>query len=888
MDENTRRQITWVVLIGAILCVIIVAAYRRAELDLLADKIGNGTVQERIAAVRTLVAKQKLMEALEDRPRWVQDNAIATIALIGTDNAYYEMLTAHDMLDAPVQARDQAALTRLGRRAVEICLEGIQDKDGTTRACAKAPLINVGKSIEGEKPLPDNPVIDGCMGLLDAWDQYVRDGVRDILAGIAPVSTRVTDRLCHVLQQTEPGKKQLADGTIRDQTTQEFMRARGTAEAALTTMKVPAIQPIIDQLITFKNPDVRSAACRLLGTIGNQTNKNIPPEKAEPIVQPLLDRLNQDDQWAVRRRAAMALGLLAEVAKAKGAVAQLISHLGDFDPVKAACAEALGKIGDPSAAGPMVDTLINNRRGATRELRVGLTALGPAAIGQIQRALSSGETEVRLIATQALAEIGTKDAVVPLGAMLGDPDLAIRRVASAALRDIADERVLQQIANALNDPDWQVYHAARDALANVGAPAVPILLTVLASPNPRVSSMASEAIVRIGDPALQMLQAALSSSSEIEARWAAIAMGGIGFSAVPYAREVLSNPSAPVRARAMAALALGRTGSRDAIDPLIAALANDEEPVKLQAIAALSGLADERATVPLVQALLSPSQAVRDAAMDVLRDWRLGKVQEELGKVASGADENAARRATILMAELSAVAAHRLLEGVSDIVGPEGGKNVKVDIARLARTATDPNESPKVRRRAIHALGYVGDQSSLTALTSLLQPGNEYAGYAAKAVARIGARLVTVKKGVGAKPELGAAGKTLVDLMLSTTDENLRARCAAALGLMDEQPVQELVKRLGTSPADVKPWVAATLGVVGKPATDQVLDARGTTKDPEVKQWLTASLVLIGDAQALELIKHLTAEDQPNPEKVNAAKALYDKIQQASIEEENE
>jgi HEAT repeat protein len=866
--------------------VIIVAAYRRAELDRLADKIGNGTVQERIAAVRTLVAKQKLMEALEDRPRWVQDNAIATIALIGTDSAYYEMLTAHDMLDGAVQARDQVILTRLGRRAVEICLEGIQDKDGTTRACAKAPLINVGKAIEAEKPLPDNPVIDGCMSLLDAWDQYVRDGVRDILAGIAPVSPRVCDRLCRIMQQTEPGKKRLADGTLRDQTTQEFMRARGTAEAALVATKVPAIQPIIDQLITFHSPEVRAAACRILGTIGNQTNKNIPPDKAEPIVQPLLDRLNQDDQWAVRRRAAIALGLLKDVAKAKGAVPHLINHLKDFDSVKAACAEALGQIGDLSAAAPMVDTLIYNRRGATRELRLGLTALGPAAIPEIQRALSSGETEVRFIATQALAEIGTKDAVVPLAAMLSDPDVAIRRVAAAALRDIADERVLQQIANALNDPDWQVYHAARDALANVGAPAVPILLTALASPNPRVSSMASEAIVRIGDPALQMLQGALYSGSEIEARWAAIAMGGIGFSAVPYARQVLLDRSAPVNARAMAALALGRTGSRDAIDPLITALANDEEPVKLEAIAALASLADERATGPLVQALLDPSQAVRDAAMDVLRDWRLGKVQEELAKVAAGRDENAARRATILIAELSAVAAHELLEGVTLLGGTEGQK-VNVDIARLARTATDPNESAKVRRRAIHALGYVGDQSSLTALTGLLQPGNEYAGFAARAVARIGARLVTVKKGVGAKPELGAAGKTLIDLMMSTKDENLRAQCAAALALMGEQPVQELVKRLGTTAPELKPWVCAALGFVGKPATDQVLDARGTAKDPEVKQWLTASLVLIGDAQALELVRHLSLEEQPNPEKVNAAKAIYEKIQQASTEDQN-
>jgi hypothetical protein len=51
---------------------------------------------------------------------------------------------------------------------------------------------------------------------------------------------------------------------------------------------------------------------------------------------------------------------------------------------------------------------------------------------------------------------------------------------------------------------------------------------------------------------------------------------------------------------------------------------------------------------------------------------------------------------------------------------------------------------------------------------------------------------------------------------------------------------------------------------------------------------MPASLVLIGDAQALELVRHLTLEDQPKPEKVNPAKALFEKIQEASTEEENE
>ncbi len=880
MDENTRRQITWILTIGAILCVVVVASYRKTELKRLCGVIADGTLEQRIDAVRVLVAKQKLNEALEDQPRWVQDNAVAVIPLIGTNDAYYELLTCHAVLDAPAQARDQTVLSRLGRRGVETLIEAIQDKDATTRGTAKAPLVNIGKAIGGDATTKDNLVVEGCMELLDAWDQYVRDLVRDILSGIA--SPVVTGRLIPVMQQSEPGQKRMPDGTVRDQSTQEFMRAKGTAEASLIAMKVPALKPIVDNLLTFTNPEVRGNACRVLGVIADQTTKSIKPDDAKPVVEPLLGRLNTDDQWAVRRRAATALGLLADVAKQNGVVAPLIGHLStDRAEVKAACVEALGRIADPLATGPLVSTLVNNRRGATTELRIALTALGEPAVPSIQPALASPEDEVRLIATQAIAQTGGLVAVEPLGSMLKDQSLAVRRVAADALRDIADERVLGLVAAALDDSDWQVYHAARDALAHVGPAAVPVLVAALGNANPRVCSMAQEALVRIGVPALAALQSALASGSATQAHWAAIALGGIGPDAVKDALAVLQNPASPVTARAQAALALGRMGAGDAVEPLMAAVRSQEPAVEIEALKALSALADERATPDLCQALTNPAAEVRDVAMDVLKDWRLGKVGEELAKVAASADLNAKRRAVIVQAETTTMAAHELLEQVS-AVGQESVRKTPIDTQTLEQAATDVRETDKVRLQAIIALGYAGNAQSLRPMTTLLTPGNPYAAPAATAVARIGARLVTVKT-KGAKVELSAAGKTLIDLMLATGDDDLRAKVAAGIGLMGEQPVATLLERLKSASPAMKPWILATLGAIGKPAVDPVLEARGASDDAEYKSWLASSLQLIGDAQALDLVKHLTAADQPKPEKYEPAQALLDRIRATAV-----
>lgn len=882
MDETTRRQITWVLIIAAILAVIIIASHRRGELARLATTIGEGTPGQRIAAVRTLIAKQKLMEALEDQPRWVQDKALAAITLIGTNDAYYELLTAHAMLDAPVQARDQAALTRLGQRGVEIFIEAIQDKDGVTRGTAKAPLTNVGKALEADDTLAHNPVIDGCMRLLDAWDQYVRDMVRDVLAAIA--TPRVSDKLVPVMQQTEPGTKMLPDGTIRDQTTQEFMRARGTAEATLIAMKVPAIQPIIDHLLTYReSAEVRGNAARVLGTIANQTNNNIPPADAVQVVAPLLDRLSNDEQWAVRRRAAGALGLLGAVSVEQGVVPRLITHLQDRDEVKAACVEALGRIGDQAAVEPLVNTLLTNRRGATSELRIALTALGAPAIPTVMRALAVPETEVRLIATQAIAEIGGPNAVVPLGSMLADNSVAVRRVAADALRGIADERVLPQVAAALGDEDWRVYHAARDALASVGGPAIPVLIEALGDEHPRVSSMAQQALVRIGETTLPALKTALTSPSEARSHWAAIAMGEIGYEAVDFALEVLRDRARPVTARAQAALALGRTGAGDAVEPLIVALRNQEPPVQTAAISALSRLADERATEALVSALLSRSERVRDAAMDVLPNWRLGDVEQELLKVTRADDLDAQRRATVLLAELTTMAAHELLEDVI-AVGEVGRQRASVDLRILEATAGDPRAQSELRRRAIRALGYAGDTGNITALLELVKPGHEDAGPAALAVARIGSR-ATEEAAPGVRPELGPAGKALIDLLFATPDEDLRARVAAAISIMGDEPVRPLIQRLESAATshELKLWTIATLGAVGKATTDPVLDERGRTRDAEYRSWLVSALPLVGDVQALDLIKHLPKEEQPKEEKVQPAREILEKIRAAGV-----
>lgn len=871
MQPEVRRQITWVVLIAIAASLAVFASYRRHELDYLRKLIVTGRPEQRLAAVRTLIAKEKLAEALQDQPRAVQDQVIIQVARIGMPEALFQLAGAIYLLDDPEATRATQVLVRFDRLAIGPLVKALKDKDPNVRAGAPNALVAIGP-----------PVIPSLLPLMDAWDQYVRDGVVTVFGQIG---LPATPELIKIIKRTEPGP---------DETPQRFLWKKDTAIRSLLAMKAVALTPIIRDLLTDPNEEVRATACQMLGQIADQTvDTPIAAADAVRIIQPLLARLNTDGSWLVRRRAATALGLLASVGRQPDVVSSLIARLKDVRPeVKAAAAEALGRIGDPAAAGPLVATLIHNRFGAVREITVALQRIKAPAIAPLLPALASNEVEVRAAATEALANIGTPASVVPLAGMLKDPDVAIRRMAADALVSLADSRVLPQLVAALNDPDWRVYYAARDALANVGAPAVPILVSALGSGNPRVAHMAEQALARIGKPALPALAAALGSPNASARSWAAVACGDIGADAVPIVAAVLADVNKPPAARVAAADALGRTAAPSALEPLIKATTTAEPSVRMAALKALVRLGDEKATPTLVAALQDKAPAVRQQAMELLIGWRLGQVNQLLEEVARKGDTNAQRRAAIALAYHTSAATHELLAQIAFTAVTEVPKPTIDLTAILLPAVSDERETAEVRLYAIRALGYLGQEQALPVLAELLRPDNPFAPTAARAIAMIGKRMYETQVQEGGviyarRRPASKAAKMLIDLMFATKDPALRLDCAVALSMMGGDPVWDLYDRLKTASDEMRSWVVAVLGAIGKPASDAGIDVRGDAavldqnfqpKDRLTRDWATVALALVGDAQAMDLIKHLPDEEKPDPAKIEAGRKVLEMI----------
>jgi len=871
VDESTRRQINWIIVVGAVACLIVWGIGRSQRMARLQNQLGNGTPDQQIRAAQELIDGRILADAVKDQPRWVQERAVSAVAQIATAQAWYQLLTAWYLLDAPVQARATELLTNAGTTAIPTLVEALRDKDANTRKGVNAVLVAIGE-----------PVIPYLLPLMDAWDDYVRAGVSAVLGGIGEPAI---DEVIAVVKKTAPGAAQDSE---------EYLRERAAGQAALKIMKAGAFDAIVKDLLTDPNTDTRGIGVTLLGTIADQSlTSPIAPEEAARVLSPLLACLQNDNSYAVRRKAALSLGVLGAVGRENGAGPPLIARVqdtGEHPDVRAAAAEAVGKLADPTAAGPLVQVLISNRQGIADELVRALERIGPAAVGPLAKAVTHPSAEVQVLAVRALSNIGGPRPVVPLATALSTASApAVRRGAAEALRaqtaanlSAHVDVIVGPLTTALSDTDWHVYYAARDALSKCGPAVVPALLQVLGSDHVRAPHMAQQALVRIGKPAISALIGALKNadSNAHLARWAAIALGELGHEAVQPVSEILGDATQPTTVREAAIVALGRTRSKDALPVLQQAYSGSDPLVAKAVLEAVGKISSEGGVDILLDGLQAASPGVRDTAMETLNQWRLGQPEDKLRQMLQAEDKDLQYRAAIVLVLGASARADTF--SFAEIGGV---REVELDSAvrgkvgtLLSEAAADDRATSTVRHCAIKALGHMGYSEGLTVLGELLKSGGEYAADAGQSVAWIGIRTAESQadEEVG---QLTEAAKLLIGLLTDRdTSDDIKVQAAVALAMMQTGPVEAITEELEGASDDIKPWLAATLGVAGKYATEEVYETYKRAKDPGYRMWLAVAMQCIGDDKSLKTLKQIPEQEQPDQAKTVAAAALTDKM----------
>jgi HEAT repeat protein len=814
-------------------------------------------------------AVEPLVEALKDGDKNVRAAAVKALGEIGDPRAI-EPLVA--VWRASVGALPEAATVALGKigdpRAVEPLVAALP------HPAAKAALGTIGA-----------PAVPGLVAALRDGNPRVRRAAAEVLADVGtPDNTdlRVRHAIAmedwdKVVAMGEPAiallELALADKDLGDE-------VRAAAARSLGKIGDPhAAGPLVAALRDDRQP-VRAASAAALTKLG------VP---SDPVAQlwhaVALERWDEARAMGVTGQRVLASALGARDPASRRVAAEALGEIGDAHAIKwlvpaledsdwnvrAAAAEALGKIGDPSAVEPLMAALRLGQNSSLQEAAAGalgriadpravqpLTAALEAALEAERKRMGLGldllqaalkgwlwNSALRQALVDALGEIGDPGAVRALqAAMMTDEDGDVCQAAARALGKIGTEKAVWPLVEALTHRESNVRRTAVEALVKIGQPAVGQLTNSVRCRGEREQA-AVKVLIQIGQPAVeelgnQLLDRNTLSAFSVEPIPEILRRIGGARAAAFLVKASAIAPHLDTRKGAWASLvAMGKP----AVEPLEAALTDENRDVREMAAKALGKIGDPGTVGPLAAALRDGWRPVRRASADALT--KLGVPADPVARVWYAVelerwDEAKAMGTAAVEVLVSALgerdrglrwAAANALGEIRDpaAVGP------------LVEALTDVEK--RIRKEAARSLGEIGDPGATEGLTTALTDESiEVCSAAAEALGRIGAQnssrsvevLVRALTNREAKLRRSAAfvlGEMRVHsaidpLVAAMTDKDIEVRATAAKALgsfSDPRAVNALVAAIGDAPITREASLA--LHDIGTPAVEPLLVA---------------------------------------------------------------
>lgn len=167
--------------------------------------------------------------------------------------------------------------------------------------------------------------------------------------------------------------------------------------------------------------------------------------------------------------------------------------------------------------------------------------------------------------------------------------------------------------------------------------------------------------------------------------------------------------------------------------------------------------------------------------------------------------------------------------------------------------------NPNLRSKAMWELAEARDENTIPRLMSILDEEDvSYRRTAVKTLGVIGADIVPY----------------VVDLLLNSDNPTVRSSCAKALAqvvvnhpdvVLPEEGIQGLKKALNDPNPVVYIPVVMTLGEIGSPVFDLLIETLKTTDNPALGVTILNALGSMGDERAVEVLTELGQDDSADP-----------------------
>jgi eukaryotic-like serine/threonine-protein kinase len=267
------------------------------------------------------------------------------------------------------------------------------------------------------------------------------------------------------------------------------------------------------------------------------------------------------------------------------------------------------KANHPDTMRYLVDVLKDENENARRAAVEVLNEIGNAkSVKWLLESLKDSDWWVRSRAADALGKIGGPKVIEAVLQLVRDKDEDIRRAAIEILNQTKDERAVDSLIQATRDSDWWVSERAVDALAEIGSKrALPRLMEMLHAPvNGKATPIVVRALGKLGDSKLIDTLLPLIARPEREIRIEAI--------------QALSRVADEARAEQVRSELRAQMASPDQTISRMAAAAVSELDNRIAGIATLGGAspAVPPAATAAAQAGVHPPQTAPEAVRTML------------------------------------------------------------------------------------------------------------------------------------------------------------------------------------------------------------------------------------------------------------------------------
>jgi eukaryotic-like serine/threonine-protein kinase len=289
--------------------------------------------------------------------------------------------------------------------------------------------------------------------------------------------------------------------------------------------------------------------------------------------------------------------VIGEIAD-KSALPELIGRVQGKDPIaRVHIINTLARFNTPEVQHALQGLLKDSNkliRGAT------LSALqrmdGPIDIERVCALLRDPEIDVLNRAVDVVIKANHPDTIRYLIEVLKDENENARRAAVEVLNEIGNAQSVKYLLEALKDSDWWVRSRAADALGKIGGPKViDAVLQLVRDKDEDIRRAAIEILNQTKDErAVESLIQATRDQDWWVSERAVDALAEIGSKrALPRLMEMLQTPAGG-KAMPIVVRALGKLGDGKLVDTLLPLIARPEREIRIEAIQALSRVADEQ------------------------------------------------------------------------------------------------------------------------------------------------------------------------------------------------------------------------------------------------------------------------------------------------------